>query len=119
MEELERLGSMSQGKARRWTGSERVLSLCEPDTLREGDAAMAVNGCEGHLVDAQGKTLYHNASATDPPSMKVMCRPSSKQGVAVGKSSASYPLLRERLPSCQTFFDDIWALTRYLYFENG
>jgi hypothetical protein len=29
-----------------------------------------------------------------------------------------YRLLRERLPGRQTFFDDIRALTRYLYFEN-
>jgi hypothetical protein len=31
---------------------------------------------------------------------------------------ACYRLLREHLPGRQTFFDDIRALTRYMYFEN-
>jgi hypothetical protein len=36
----------------------------------------------------------------------------------LGMSDSKYQLIRQKLPTRQTFFDDIRALTRYLCFEN-
>jgi len=66
VEELERLGSMSHVKQRRWTGRQHVTEhyrFVNQLPLRDGDEAMEVNGCELRITDEQGKTLYHNAKA--------------------------------------------------------
>jgi hypothetical protein len=33
-------------------------------------------------------------------------------------SDSKYQLIRQKLPTRQTFFDDIRALTRYIYFDD-
>jgi hypothetical protein len=133
--------------------------------LREGEEAMEVNWGEVHIIDAQGKMLYHNAFATDHSLTESKVQAIVKAGrcrweienennntlktkgyrfehnFGHGKQhlasvlatlvllaylfhtvlewfDACYRLLRERLPGRQTFFDDIRALTRYLYFDN-
>ena len=153
---------------RRWTGKQHVTEhyrFVNQVPLREGEAAMEVNWCEVRITDAQGKTLYHNAFATDHRLMESNVQDIVKAGrcrwkienennntlktkgyrfehnFGHGKQHLAsvlatlillayllhtvlhwfdecYRLLRERLPGRQTFFDDIRALTRYLYFDN-
>ena len=153
---------------RRWTGKQHVTEhyrFVNQVPLREGEAAMEVNWCEVRITDAQGKTLYPNAFATDHRLMESHVQDLVKAGrcrwkienennntlktkgyrfehnFGHGKQhlasvlatlillayllptvlewfDACYRLLRERLPGRQTFFDDIRALTRYLYFDN-
>jgi hypothetical protein len=126
---------------------------------------MEVNWCEVRITDAQGKTLYHHAFATDHRLDESNVRAIVKAGrcrwkienennntlttkgyrlehnFGHGKQhlasvlatlillayrfhtvalwfDACYRLLREYLPGRQTCFDDIRALTRYMYFEN-
>jgi hypothetical protein len=45
--------------------------------------------------------------------LSLVCRPESHATLY-----EKYTLLRSHLPTRQTFFDDLRALTRYLYFEN-
>jgi hypothetical protein len=84
--------------------------------LKEGDNALLVNWCELTVSRPDGKVVYKNAFATNHSITDNIL--SLLFYTLLERLDQKYELLRSHLPTRKTFFNDLRALIRYLYFES-
>ena len=90
----------------RWTGKVDetwTYRYLNDVPLRDGEDALRVNWCELTVSRPDGRVTYHNAFVTR---------------YTLTVLDQKYKLLRAHLPTRKTFFEDLRALTRYMYFDS-